>query len=183
MRLTGSSLASRAGPCPTAPPSYSAEKKSIVPKANLRWMDDFLHHFETMVEAIACWYVQGNQTIPGFLRCFCPSTAGGSFFECTQLPKADLLILQFWFIFSQGPQRLTIASPFVLRCFGQAWVDHLLIQNNLWENYKLDCKTHPPGRRWQSKSTGSDTKGQCRHVLLTWSRMKQQSLAVGSPKA
>ena len=29
-------------------------------------MDEILHHFETMGEAIVCWYLQGDQIIPGF---------------------------------------------------------------------------------------------------------------------
>ena len=24
------------------------------------WMDEFLYHFETMVDTIICWHVQGN---------------------------------------------------------------------------------------------------------------------------
>ena len=24
------------------------------------WMDKILHHFETMVETVVCWYLQGN---------------------------------------------------------------------------------------------------------------------------
>ena len=32
------------------------------------WMDEFLHHWETMVETIVGWYLQGNRIIPGFLR-------------------------------------------------------------------------------------------------------------------
>ena len=42
----------------------------------LLWMDEirFAPRNETMVETIVCWYLQGNRTIPGFLRSgFCPS--------------------------------------------------------------------------------------------------------------
>ena len=33
----------------------------------LLWMDKILHHFETMGNHNVCWYLQGNQTILGFL--------------------------------------------------------------------------------------------------------------------
>ena len=35
-------------------------------KVVLLWMDEILHHFETMQNH--CWYLQGNRIIPGFLR-------------------------------------------------------------------------------------------------------------------
>ena len=31
-------------------------------------MEGILRHFETMVETIVCWYLQGNRNIPEFLR-------------------------------------------------------------------------------------------------------------------
>ena len=35
---------------------------------DLLWMDEILHHLETMVETIAYWYLQRNRIIPGFLN-------------------------------------------------------------------------------------------------------------------
>ena len=32
-------------------------------------MDEILHHLETMVETIVCWYLQGNHQKPGLLWC------------------------------------------------------------------------------------------------------------------
>ena len=53
---------------------------------NLLWMDELLHHFETMVEKHVCWSLQGTQLIPGLLSSVVrdawisatPSTARGS---------------------------------------------------------------------------------------------------------
>ena len=43
-------------------------KRANVDHGIILWMDEILHHLETMVETIVCWYLQGNQQKPGFLR-------------------------------------------------------------------------------------------------------------------
>ena len=41
---------------------------ALLGKTLILWMDEILHHFETMVETLVCWYLQGNRIIPAFLR-------------------------------------------------------------------------------------------------------------------
>ena len=40
----------------------------LVSRCNYSGWTKIQHHFETMVQAIVCWYLQGNRIIPGFLN-------------------------------------------------------------------------------------------------------------------
>ena len=35
---------------------------------SILWMDEIMHHCETMVETMVCWYLRGSHQRPGFLN-------------------------------------------------------------------------------------------------------------------
>ena len=63
------------------------------------WAKSTSHHFDTMVETIICWYLQGNEQKPGCLRWCrisfihsmgCEGTA--SLFGCKGEPKGEPVV-------------------------------------------------------------------------------------------